>query len=113
MEGGDKEAVLEAAVKRFQELRSREQQLLSKISEMASQEQEFRFVCVQAGALGRARAGCCPQLSCRRAVGARPTAAPSHPLGAPPPFLSPTLSTLAASSSRCWSRWRPGGKRTT
>lgn len=33
---------LEAAVKRFQELRSKEQQLLGKISEMASQEQEFR-----------------------------------------------------------------------
>ena len=47
--GGDGEAApsgaeVEAAVKRFQELRSKEQQLLQKISEMAAQEQEFRLV---------------------------------------------------------------------
>ena len=35
---------VEVAVKRFQELRSKEQQLLQKISEMAAQEQEFRLV---------------------------------------------------------------------
>jgi len=35
---------LEAAVKRFQELRSKEQQVLTKINEMVSQEQEFRHV---------------------------------------------------------------------
>jgi len=35
---------LEAAVKRFQELRSREQQLLTKITEMAAQESEYRHV---------------------------------------------------------------------
>jgi Iap family predicted aminopeptidase len=39
-----KDMELEAAVKRFQELRSREQQLLAKITEMAAQESEYRHV---------------------------------------------------------------------
>jgi hypothetical protein len=39
-----KDMELEAAVKRFQELRSREQQLLTKITEMAAQESEYRHV---------------------------------------------------------------------
>lgn len=41
-EAAVKEAELEQAVKRFQELRSKEQQLLTKINEMVSQEAEYR-----------------------------------------------------------------------
>ncbi|RYG45609.1 hypothetical protein EON67_10420 [archaeon] len=64
--GGD-DAVTEAVVKRFQELRGREQTLLSQISELEAQEVEHR--CVRA----RARASRCtsipllqPSLDCLR-----------------------------------------------
>jgi tRNA A37 methylthiotransferase MiaB len=43
-EAAAKEAELEVAVKRFQELRSKEQQLLTKINEMVAQEAEYRLV---------------------------------------------------------------------
>ncbi len=40
---GAKDSELEAAVKRFQELRTKEQQIIAKINEMVSQEAEYRL----------------------------------------------------------------------